>query len=269
MERDSCSIDEWLAGSGSAICAVGDTGFVVFLSPEEIDRLDEYHEQDPYSVQERLESQFHQRRIRTTLISLESAVSTRGGSARILDIGCGEGHITSLIKEAYGTAAIVGLDASLGAISSAKAKYPEIEFMVADAYQVPFPNDYFDAIVLNNIYEHVPDPMRLLAEVLRLLRSGGEVVVSTPSRYRTSNLVRVLQGKPVRMMSPQHVTEYTVGQVLEQLKWSGLTDIQIVPTGESGGGFRARVGRTLNQALRLVGSHHSVESTVFFLGRKI
>ena len=64
-------------------------------------------------------------------------------------------------------------------------------------------------------------PLQMLKKIERSLKPGGHLIISTPSRYRLPNLIRVLVGKPIVLGSRQHVTEYSVGQVMEQLKYLG------------------------------------------------
>ena len=143
-----------------------------------------------------------------------------GGLAKpkILDIGCGEGHITAEIQKNFLGAEVSGLDYSISAISYAVEKFPGIDFCVADAYNPLYCDNYFDAVVCNNLWEHIPDPLALLKGMNRILKDGGYIILSTPSRYRFPNLLNVLRGKPPVFMSTHHVTEYSVGQVIEQLR---------------------------------------------------
>jgi len=75
--------------------------------------------------------------------------------------------------------------------------------------------------VCNNLWEHVADPLNLLSEISRITKARGKLCISTPSRYRLHNLVAALRGRPIEFMSEHHVTEYTVGQVKEQLAFGG------------------------------------------------
>ena len=153
---------------------------------------------------------------------LATAIPKQSDSPRILDVGCGEGHITAAIQTQFPQAEITAFDASLSAISRASQSYPDLVFEVANAYEPPYRPDYFDCVVCNNIWEHVPDPLFLLERVSRTLRPDGYLIVSTPSRYNLNNLLRVLVGKPVALASCHHVTEYSVGQVIEQMRWGGF-----------------------------------------------
>lgn len=270
-DRDGCPLEAWVAGARDAAFGVHPKGFRVFLRPPDLEALDEYAGGDPYAVE--VDDPFHRRRLEATLALLARGLTAEG--PRVLDCGCGEGHITGAIQRAFPGAEVSGLDCSSSAIARAVGRHPAIDFIVADAYHPPYARDYFDAVVCNNLWEHVPDPLRLLGAVARVLKPGGIVVLSTPSRYRLQNLLRVVRGRPAVLVSRHHVTEYSVGQVIEQLRWGGFAveAIEGKPLRRAGGGLKAFVSERLilplvSAWLRCVKSHHSLASTVFFLARR-
>jgi SAM-dependent methyltransferase len=139
----------------------------------------------------------------------------------------------------------------------------------------PYPQHYFDVVVCNNIWEHVPDPIRLLDAVTNILRPEGHLLISTPSRFRLDNLMNLVRGRRIKFMAPSHVTEYTVGQLAEQLNFRGYEVVKLAAP-------RATHGRTLKSFLRTTILRRlaamalgvarvpavSLESTVFCLARK-
>ena len=273
---EGCSLDRWMSGHEGTTFAFHPNGFPVFLKPAEIAASDEYRDGDPYCASEGLEKwpAFQNRRVHTTLKLVEEALGARSRDACILDVACGEGVITSEIKKRFPTAEVCGIDYSLSAIEVASRRHSDIEFAVGDAYRLPYRPELFDVAVLNNIWEHVPDPLRLLEGIKRVLKPEGYVIISTPSRYRLRNMVRVSLGLPVAFMSTRHVTEYTVGQVLEQLRFAGM-DAKVIDEplrGPAGGLLRFMAFKMAVPAVRLMlrvaGSHHSPEETVFYLARR-
>ena len=274
--NQGCPLEEWRSGATSAKFALHESGFPVFLRPSEIEDRDEYGEDDPYDVLDGAGeiTSFHQCRLNGTVRLLEEATRHVRTYPKILDLGCGLGHITAQIQRRFPSAEVSGLDASISAIAAAKKAYEGIDFSVADAYRPPYLPGYFDIVVCNNIWEHVPDPLRLLEAVKRILSPEGVLIISTPSRYRLGNIARVLVGKPVKLISPHHVTEYTVGQVIEQLRFGGF-DAKVFSEpwrAKSSGAMKftvRKVVRPLVQGyLRMIGSHHRLEWTVFYIAQR-
>jgi len=269
VESDGCELAQWDRLYGHARFARHPKGFKVFLAPDKLIASDEYADSDPYSVEQGLDEPFHLRRIDHTIELAQEVVSSVQGTPRILDLGCGQGHITNELRKKLKTAELAGLDYSVSAIEYAHEHFKDIDFVVGDAYEPPYPKGYFDLVICNNLWEHMPDPLNLLSKIRYVLKSGGFVLISTPSRNRIRNLVRVLMGKPITLMSPLHVTEYTVGQVVEHFRFGGFEVKKVLSRPISMGSLKLELARRLFAAwIWLVGSHHQLESTVFYLAKE-
>src|SRR5437773_5083097 len=91
---------------------------------------DEYAQGDPYQVEYNLQEDFHQRRLELTLELLSAAIADRSLKAKILDVGCGEGHLTAAFKRSYPQTEVTALDCSLYAIHKAQTSCRDIDFLV-------------------------------------------------------------------------------------------------------------------------------------------
>lgn len=100
---------------------------------------------------------------------------------RVLDIGSGPGLLAYDMAASVGPEGrVCGIDISehMLAISRKRcAEQPWTEFQMADATNLPYPNDGFDAVVSTQVYEFVADIATALAELYRVTRPGGRVVV--------------------------------------------------------------------------------------------
>ena len=115
------------------------------------------------------------------------AVDPRPGE-RILDVAAGTG--TSSAALARTGATVVALDFSAGMIEEGRRRHPELEFVEADAEKLPFGDDEFDAASISFGLRNVEHPKTALAEMYRVLKPGGRLVVcefSKPQRalFRT------------------------------------------------------------------------------------
>lgn len=100
----------------------------------------------------------------------------------VLDVACGAGYLAA--AAARRGARSVGADFSAAQVQLAKELTPEADFVEADAADLPFSTDSFDAVVMGFGANHLPDPEAAFAEALRVLRSGGVfafTVWKTPS----------------------------------------------------------------------------------------
>ena len=115
-------------------------------------------------------------------IATTRAVAAVAGE-RILDIAAGTG--TSSAALAKSGADIVAADFSPGMIEVGRKRHPSISFVVADAMDLPFEDGEFDAVTASFGLRNVENPKKALAEMYRVLKPGGRLVIcefSTPSR---------------------------------------------------------------------------------------
>lgn len=116
-------------------------------------------------------------------VATTRAVDPKPGE-RILDLAAGTG--TSSASLAKSGATVVAADFSPGMIAVGRRRYagvPNIEFVEADATALPFEDDEFDAVTISFGLRNVVDPRAALAEMLRVTRPGGRIVIcefSTP-----------------------------------------------------------------------------------------
>jgi arsenite methyltransferase len=100
---------------------------------------------------------------------------------RVLDVGSGPGFLASAIGEAVGSSGwVCGIDISEPLLAVAKAHCTHqswVEFHLADAAKLPFPDSHFDIVVSTQVLEYLPDVDATLTEIYRVLRVGGSVVI--------------------------------------------------------------------------------------------
>lgn len=99
--------------------------------------------------------------------------------ARVLDVGAAAGHNSVALTAAGYEVVAVEIEAPLAAQAGAHG----VVVTVADGTRLPLRQGLFDAAVLIEVFEHVPDPASLMAELARVLRPGGRVCVAVPTGY--------------------------------------------------------------------------------------
>ena len=93
------------------------------------------------------------------------------------DIGCGTGGLTQTILASCDPASISAIDKADGFITAARQIISDIRvtFGTADATALPWDNHTFDATVSGLVLNFVPDPKKMLSEIVRVTKSGGKV----------------------------------------------------------------------------------------------
>ena len=102
------------------------------------------------------------------------AVAAQPGE-RVLDLAAGTG--TSTVPFAEAGAQAVACDFSLGMLRVGRRREPSLPFVAGDALRLPFADASFDAVTISFGLRNVHDPAAGLAELLRVTRSGGRLVV--------------------------------------------------------------------------------------------
>jgi len=143
---------------------------------------------------------------------------------RVLDWGCNDGYGTAVLSA---DASVVGLDVSPQLIATARAKYPQIDFHCFAGERAPFSDGSFDVVLFFQTIEHISNPIDTLREIKRVLKPGGELIVTTP------NATLRLQGGA--LWNPFHVREYSgpefvacLSQVFAVVDLDGLNAIDSI-----------------------------------------
>lgn len=130
----------------------------------------------------------------------------------ILDIACGVGYGSRLLKDSLPAALVTGVDSSADAIEYANDRYalPGLTFRVADG--MTFDDGPFDAVVSLETIEHLPDPQPFIQRVTtRLLRPGGIFIGSVPVT-------------PSMDANPHHLHDFTARSFRKLLASRGLIE---------------------------------------------
>src|SRR6516225_3895252 len=96
---------------------------------------------------------------------------------RWLDVGCGNGAFAEVLIARCAPAAVSAIDPSEPQLSYARTRPGAklAEFRVGDAQALPYPDRYFDAALMALVISFVPDPMKALQEMMRVVRPGGRI----------------------------------------------------------------------------------------------
>ena len=94
---------------------------------------------------------------------------------KVLDIAAGTGTSSMALK--LPGVEVVAADFSKGMLAEGKKRYPELEFVFADAMKLPFKNSEFDVVTMSFGLRNVQDRDKALGEFLRVLKPGGRLVI--------------------------------------------------------------------------------------------
>jgi len=112
-------------------------------------------------------------------------------NSQILDLGCGNGRLYELFKDKE--IKYIGIDNCKKLINLAKEKYPEVEFILGDALNLPFENDRFDIIFSIAFFHHIPSQiyrLKVLKEIYRVLKPIGLLILTVWNLWQPALLLK-------------------------------------------------------------------------------
>jgi SAM-dependent methyltransferase len=172
---------------------------------------------------------------------------------RYLDIGCGNGSFSVLLRDALRANEVYGIEIVEKAAEEARKLGLCCVQLDIDKERLPFGDSFFDAVFAGNIIEHLLNPERLLEETRRVLKPGGRLLLTTDNLGSWHSRLHLLLGYqpytlPVRLSKP----EVALGQFLHPSRH--LQKEYLDPSGKGGIGH---VGlftlRALKEALEFYG----------------
>jgi ubiquinone/menaquinone biosynthesis C-methylase UbiE len=166
---------------------------------------------------------------------------------RALDIGTGPGQIVLKLARQLTLWKFMGVDRSpnmiaqgAAGLASAGELAGRVQFYVADGNQIPFRDGSFDLVVCNSVLHHLAEPRKLLAEIARLVKPGGAILLRDlrrPGRlaypFHVRRHGRHYQGLMYKLYCDSVRSAYTVEELRRLLDSSPLKGARIFEHGET------------------------------------
>lgn len=100
---------------------------------------------------------------------------------KLLDVGCGTGTILSRLAEDKDIS-LAGIDLTEEMLNVARERLGDrADLKLGDSERLPWDNNSFDTIICSNSFHHYPEPMKVLGEMLRVLKPKGHLIIGDPS----------------------------------------------------------------------------------------
>ncbi|MFI7666670.1 class I SAM-dependent methyltransferase [Nocardia sp. NPDC049526] len=131
----------------------------------------------------------------------------------VLEAGSGEGYGANMIADV--AAEVIGLDYDTSAVEHVRARYPRVEMIQGNLAALPLEDESVDVVVNFQVIEHLWDQGQFIRECLRVLRPGGELLISTPNRITFS------PGRDTPL-NPFHTRELDADELTELLVDAGF-----------------------------------------------
>jgi len=130
------------------------------------------------------------------MVRLEAALqpflgNPRAGTRRVLDAGCGDGAFLAFLRRRGFQ--VSGLELAQGAVTRAKRRCPDADVRIGSLEErLPFDDEDYDAVWCTDVLEHIFDVHGALAELNRVLKPDGLLMLTTPYHGMFKNLLIAL-----------------------------------------------------------------------------
>jgi len=150
---------------------------------------------------------------------------------RVLEVGCGAGRFLRALRLLRPGLELVGADVSRKALGILSEASPEIETRWVEGGSLPAADGEFDAVLAIDVLEHVDDPDRTLAEIHRVLGSGGIFHLHVPCEADPRSLWRWLPGQSgergLKRRFGGHVQSFRRDEIRRRLRSSGFETLRV------------------------------------------
>ena len=162
----------------------------------------------------------------------------RSGS-KVLDLGCGPGVITHALAEQVYPGEVIGIDASETLIQSLQqhrrpagnGRQLNITFHSGNVYDLDLPDEIFDVVYARLLFQHLAEPIKALANILRVLRRGGKLCIldvddDWASVYPEPDSFSQLRQTIVRLQQARGGDPWVGRKLASYLQDAGFTQVQ-------------------------------------------
>lgn len=168
-----------------------------------------------------------------------------GSDARVLDVGCGSGWASRLLADYAFNGRVTGIDISDAMVNLARESsrsHANVDFEVASAEQLPFPdNEFTRAFSMESLYYYRNIP-KALKEIHRVLKPGGsffavvDLYWESPATHQWIDTLNV----PVELLSIDDYRSLFLAAGFAQIRDQRIIDPRPVPDDYTGGSFKSR-----------------------------
>lgn len=103
---------------------------------------------------------------------------------RVIDVGCGPGFVLKVLSQRKAIEALYGVDFSRSSIKRCQEELSTGTFLMGDIFHLAYRSDVFDVVICMETLEHLEHATEAIAELFRVCRAGGHVIITIPNGAR-------------------------------------------------------------------------------------
>lgn len=153
-------------------------------------------------------------------------VNSCSPDSKILDVGCAQGGFLNVLAS-KNFSSLYGIDVSERFLNEARKTNDNIDFRNANVENIPFPDSFFDVVILDQVLEHLAVPSRALIEIHRVLKVEGNVIFGVPNLNKYQEMSFFVH---YWFLLKEHLQHFTIGvltRLLRQYKFKLIAHEEI------------------------------------------
>jgi len=173
--------------------------------------MEERHMDKLYKSKNPLVRFFHNQRLNSILIFIP-----KEEKIKILDAGCGEGHLLEKINKKNKNASLYGIDITKVSLRDAKKRIPRAKLLFRDLTKLKLRKDFFDIVICSDVLEHIYEYRKVIRNLIKVTKKRGLIIISYPNE-KNLTLCRFLLGiNPPKVKD--HVNSFNPKMMKKELK---------------------------------------------------
>lgn len=148
-------------------------------------------------------------------------------SLAVLDIACGEGDDLRIVRQTVPAAILYGLDIQQESVLRCSSFGVVARRTNLEIQPIPFPDDMFDLVIANQVMEHLKNWVPAVAEIARVLKPNGLLIIGVPNLASLHNRLMLMLGRQPTCIDTtgMHVRGFTYGGLAAVLEYRQLFQI--------------------------------------------
>lgn len=144
---------------------------------------------------------------------------------KILDAGCGEGHLIEKLNLKNNTNFYYGVDITEMSLESAKKRCPYAQLYNMNLLNLDFDDESLDIVICSEVLEHVFEYETVLKELNRVLKKNGNFIITFPNETLWTISRIILGRRPIKV--PDHINSFTPQKMLSLIKMKPISVVNL------------------------------------------
>jgi ubiquinone/menaquinone biosynthesis C-methylase UbiE len=191
---------------------MGEDDYDLFMPEDHMDKL--------YSSGNSIIRNFHHNRLNFIVKKLPKIQGLK-----ILDAGCGEGHLSEKLVNSNRGYKVYGTDLYPLALEKAKKRCPKAKFLKQNLNKIEFDDNYFDIVICSGVIEHIRGYKESIKEMKRVTKNNGLLIISIPNEPLWTFTRFILGRKPAKI--PDHINTFTPKKLKKEVKLKVIKNIYL------------------------------------------